>query len=488
MKKQMTGTKSLKKVGCLLMAAAIALTGCGSSAETKPAETKAETASESKAEPEAESKTETAAEQPSGDPVYINADADSLTGTVRFWTAFDGQYGTQAMIDEFKEHYPNVNVEYTVYKNSTEGNVTADMALISGDIDVILSFGTHNTAARWANGQLMDITDRMAADNLDLKKEWGTDAYRYNDRTYCFPSGGLSVFVAVNMDMWNAAGLGELPEEWTWDEYLEACRKMTQRDSSGATTVYGGTDFNQRDYWTYQMRQTKGVDAFYNAEGKADFDSGLAATILNRELSAEEEGIFYKKINLITDGTRSRDLLWNGTVGSCVESIITRFVMDKENCPHDFLLGYAPYPINAAGETNYALGNMPNSFVCVSQNAQDADAAYAFAKFAATSGSKYMFKAGHTSTWTGIDPDEIVDLVFGSAETAAEYVDVDSYIANVLAVGAPAYHEENITAYSEIASLVDEYTDYILSGEMPVEAGLADLNQLANEAIEAAGQ
>jgi len=99
-----------------------------------------------------------------------------------------------------------------------------------------------------------------------------------------------------------------------------------------------------------------------------------------------------------------------------------------------------------------------------------------------------VFKAGHTSTWTGTDPDEIVDLVFGSAETAAEYVDVDSYIANVLAVGAPAYHEENITAYSEIASLVDEYTDYILSGEMPVEAGLADLNQLANEAIEAAGQ
>jgi len=431
-----------------------------------------------------ESVSDSTAAAVTGEPRYINENPEALTGKVRFWTAFDGKFGTQEMIDEFHERYPNVEVEYLIYKNSTEGNVTADMALFSGDIDVILSFGTHNTASRWTNGMLADITDRMVRDNLDLKKEWGTDAYKYEDRVYAFPSGGLSIFVAINMDRWNAAGMGAIPDAWTWDEYLEACRKMTEWDASGKTTVYGGTDFNQRDYWTYSMRQTKGVDAFYTADGRADFDSGLAETILTRQLNAEAEGIFYQKIRLITDGTRSRDFLFDGTVSSCVESIITRFVMDTENYPHDFKIGYAPYPVNQAGETNYASGNMPNSFICINKNTQDMEAAYAFAKFAATYGSKYMYKAGHTSTWSSTDPDEIVDLVFGSKEEADKWVDVNSYIANVLAISAPAYYEENIAAYSEITSLVDEYTDYILAGEMSVETGLEQLNQLADEAID----
>ena len=419
-------------------------------------------------------------------PKYIDDNAAELTGSVRLLTAFKGSLGTDQLIEDFKKYYPNVEVTYDVYVNNADGNMTANTAIQSGNVDVILSFGTHNTAFRWENGMLADITDRLAADGLDLVKEWGTDAYVYNDRVYCFPSGGLSIFVALNMDMWNAAGLGAIPDSWTYEEYLDACRKMTQRAEDGTVTVYGGTDFNQRDYWTYSMRQTKGVDAFYNADGQADFTSGLAAKILNRELAAEAEGIWYPKINLITNSQKSRDMLLNGNAASCVESIITRFVMNTEQYPHDFIMGYAPYPVNEAGEVNYALGNMPNSFYCVTDNAQSPDAAYAFAKFASTYGGKYLYKAGHTTTWTGTNPDEIVDLVFGSREQAAQFVDVDSYIKNVIAVGQPAYHEEYIVGYSAVASLLDEYTDLILSGQVSVEDGLAELNELANEAIEEA--
>lgn len=425
-----------------------------------------------------------ATEAETAEPVYIAENAAEMTGSVRLLTAFKGGLGTDELIAAFNEYYPNIEVTYDIYTNNSEGNMLANTSIQSGNVDVILSFGTHNTAFRWENGMLADLTDRLAADHLDLVKEWGTDAYTYDGRVYCIPSGGLSVFVALNMTAWEEAGLGEIPESWTWDEYLEACRAMTKTDASGAATVYGGCDFNQRDYWTYSMRQTKGVDAFYTADGQADFTSGLAAKILSRELSAEAEGILYPKINLITGGQKSRDLLWSGTVASCVESILTRFVMDKENYPHDFILGYAPYPVNEEGETNYALGNMPNSFYCVTSNCQNEDAAYEFAKFASTYGGKYLYKAGHTTTWTGTDPNEIVALVFGDEKTAAEYVDVDSYVKNVLAIGQPAYHEEFITGYSAIASYVDEYTDYILSGQMSVEDGLKELNDYANQAIQ----
>lgn len=419
-----------------------------------------------------------------GDPIYISERADEFSGKVRFYTAFGSELGTRELIEDFNKYYPNVEVEIVVYPNNTEGNLTCDTALMAGEVDALLSFGTFNSAARWENGLLLELTDRLYNDNLDLVREWGTDAYvdKYG-RVYVIPSGGLSVYVGINMDMWNEAGLGPIPDSWTWDEYIETARKLTKRDGNDNTIVYGGTDFNQLDYWTYSLRQTKGVDALYNAEGLSDFDNPLCAVILNRLLDASDEGIFYDKLKLVTNDLKSRDLLWNGEVATTVESVMTRFVQDKEKYPHDFILGYAPYPINKEGEVNYALGNMPNSFFAVAANSQNPDAAYEFIKFASTYGGKYLYKAGHTTTWTGTDPSEIVDLVFGSEENAAKYVDVDSYIKNVLAVGQPAYHEEYIVAYSQVQSLLDDYTRYILGREMSVEEGLAELKELADEAI-----
>lgn len=127
---------------------------------------------------------------------------------------------------------------------------------------------------------------------------------------------------------------------------------------------------------------------------------------------------------------------------------------------------------------------MPNSFVCISKNAGDPDAAYAFAKFLATQGSKYMYAAGHASTWTGADPSEIVDVVFGSEENASKYIDVDSFTKYVIAIGEPAYAEDNITAFAEIQSMVEEYTRYVINGEMTAEDAMAELQSNAQAAID----
>ena len=469
----------MKKALILLLALSmvLALCACSQSAEPAQAETPAQTETPTQNEEAAPSA------ENNGDPAYINANAADLTGNVRFYTCFAGEVGTDALIAEFNSYYPNVTVEATTYKNSADGNVGLDAAMMAGEVDVVLSFGVANTAKRWSTGLFMDLTDRLAADNLDLVTEWGTDAYKYNDRVYVFPSGGLSCYVAINMDKWNAAGLGELPTEWTYDEYLEACRAMTERDADGNVTVYGGTDFNQIDYWTYSVRQSKGFNAFYNEEGMSDFDNPLWATVLQREVDAENEGIWYSKATFLADSTKSRDKIMAGEIASGIESIITRYITTSDMT---FKIGYAPYPVNVAGETNYMGGAIPNSFVGVTSNAQDSEAAYAFAKFCATYGNKYMFCAGHACTWTGVDPEEILTVVFGSAEEAAKKIDVDSFISCVVAAGEPAYSEDRIVAFADIQSLVEEYTKYVINGEMSVDEAMTNLKTLADEAIASA--
>ena len=407
-----------------------------------------------------------------------------LTGEIKFFTAFAGANGTDAMIAEFNELYPNVKVDYEVYKNSADGNVGLDTAIMAGDqVDVFLSFGVSNTAKRWQNGLLMDLTDRLAADGLDLVENWGTDAYKYNDRVYVFPSGGLSVYVAINLDKWEAAGLGELPTAWTWDEYLAACEKLTERDADGKVTVNGGSDFNQIDYWTYAVRQAKGKNVFYNEEGLSDFDNPLFAAALHHEVDSAASGIWHSKAVYQSDSTRSRNLFLQGEIATTIESILTRYIV--AGAP-TFKIGYAPYPTFEAGQTNYMLGSNPNSFIAVAANTKAPEAAYAFAKFAATYGNKYMYVAGHATTWTGVDPNSVLSVVFGSEEEAAKWVDTESFVRCVVAAGEPAYSEDYIVAYTEMQKLVDEYTMYVLNGEMTVEDALAEMKQLGDEAIEEA--
>ena len=470
----------MKKLLALLLAAAMVLTMFAACNNTTPDPTDAKPtdAKSTEAAPTDAAPTEA---QTSGEPVYIAENASELTGEITFYTAFAGENGTQALIDEFNTYYPNVKVNFEVYKNSGDGNVGLDTAMMAGgQVDVILSFGVSNTSKRWENGLLLDLTDRLAADNLDLVTEWGTDAYTYNDKVYAFPSGGLSVYVAINMDKWDAAGLGELPTEWTWDEYLAACEKMTEKDASGKVTVHGGSDFNQIDYWTYAVRQAKGTNVFYNAEGLSDFDNPLFAEALQREVDAAADGTWYAKATYQSDSTRSRNCFLEGTNATTIESILTRYITGVE---HSFKIGYAPYPTFEDGQTNYVGGSMPNSFVAVAANTANPDAAYAFAKFAATYGNKYMFAAGHATTWTGVDPEGVLDVVFGSKEEAEKWVDTESFTRCVIATGEPAYSEDYIVAYSELQSLVDEYTMYVLNGEMTVEAALAEMKTLGDEAI-----
>ena len=220
---------------------------------------------------------------------------------------------------------------------------------------------------------------------------------------------------------------------------------------------------------------------YYNADGLSDFDNPLFAEALQREVDAAADGTWYAKATYQSDSTRSRNCFLEGTNATTIESILTRYITGVD---HSFKIGYAPYPTFEEGQTNYMAGSNPNSFVAVAANTAYPDAAYAFAKFAATYGNKYMFAAGHATTWTGVDADEIVECVFGSVEEAEKWIDVESFTRCVIANGEPAYSENYIVAYSEIQSIVDEYTMYALNGEMTVEAALAEMKLLADEAIE----
>ena len=412
-------------------------------------------------------------------PKIIEEDPQSITGTVRFWSAFNAAQGMGDMVAAFNEIYPNIEVTINQYSNTSNGNVGVDTALMAGgQIDVLLNYNSTALSRRALAGLFMPLDDLMATDGIDLVEEWGTDVYRFNDTTFSLPMGGERPYVAINMDAWNEAGLGELPIEWTWDEYIEASRQMTTANR------FGGSDYHSIQFTMYPVRQALGQDALYNAEGLSNFDHPLFREALEQKYRAEvEEKIWFPLTRYRSESMQTQMVLLDGSVASGIITNLTRFVRDTETYPIDFKFGFAPYPTMEPGQGNHLAGGSMFSHLAVTRNAADKDAAWAFTKWFATHGSVYLAVAGHAPTWRDTDISNATDLVFGSREAAAELVDVESFERVVFKTDGSNYTETNLTAYTELHTIMNEIYLRCFNGEISIDDALEEMKERGDEAI-----
>lgn len=475
----------MKKLLALLLAVVMVFSLAACTQNTEPDDTKKNTES-TKGNTD-----ETKGEGDSGEldvSWIIDENPESVSGTVQFYIPFKGSQGMDAMIAEFNKTYPNVKIELNTYNNNSDGNASVNTAILAGEVDVLASFGLNNTSKRWEAGMFYDLTDLCEEYGIDLVEQWGTDVYVPDETIYTFPCGGLSYYVAINMDAWEAAGLGELPTEWTWDEFFAAAEKMTEYNDDGSVKVYGGSDYHSINYWTYCNAQVAGKNPYYNEDGTASaFDSALYKKALEREYNAEVvKKICYPKSTYRGDNLQAQQIfLQDQLANMCITPNMIRFVTDRENYGTDWKVGFAPWPVEEKGQTNYMSGVAVYSHagMCIEEDDEDFDACWAWLRWYSTYGVKYLAAAGHQPNWKGTESGSALTLLFGSEEEAAKYIDVESFKRVVGVTENPGFVETCMTAYSDINSIIQEYTMYVLNDQMTVEEALATAAEKANQKI-----
>lgn len=476
MKKMLALVLSLALLACMFA-------GCGSSNTTPSTAGSAEQPSNSDTPVETAAPGAAGNDEPADIYSWIVNDDTSISGTVRFAIPFKGTQGMDDMIAEFNAIYPNITVELNTYSNNADGNVALNTAIIGGEYDVVASFEIHNVMNRIENGMYLDLTDLVKQDNVSLMDNWGTEAYNQNGKTYVLPCGGFSYFVAINKDAWDAAGLGEIPDEWTWDEYIDACRKMTEYNADGTVAVPGGSNYSVIADLTNIVYQVNGCNRFYNADGTCSFENDYLKETIQKFIDAEKEGIMYSLESYRTDNYKEWFAYAEGKINSGISANVNRFLRDTETYPQDHVTAFAPYPVVEKGQTNYMSGVNYFSFAGIARGCQDMDAAWAFVKFYSTYGSKYLTIAGHQSTWVGTNPDDLVSLIYGSEEAAAKIIDVASFKKWVGNPANPSSYDDMSVAYSKLNSIFSEYVMYAYTGDMTLDEAMAEAAELGNQAI-----
>lgn len=482
----------MKKLIALLLTVCMLMTMLAACDNSEPtgaptaAPTEAPTASPTEAPTEAP-------DDGSVDTSWILEEDTSMSGEVNFWIPFKGNQGMDAMIAEFNEIYPNIKINLNTYKNNSDGNVGVNTAIMAGEVDVLASFGLENTHRRWENGLFVDITDKVNEEGIDLMEQWGYDIYKYEDRIFSFPCGGMTYYIAINMTAWEEAGLLEkyngLPKEWTWDEYIEASRAMTKVGEDGLVEVYGGSDFQSNFYFLFTNCQLTGGDMYYNPDGTAVYDNPRVIAALERELKAElVDKIWYPKTTYQADNIQAHVAYCNGDNASTVTCHIIRFLHDTETFPEvDWVTGFAPYPVEEIGETNYMSGVAPYSHAGIATNCQDEDAAWAWLKWYSTYGVKYLLAAGHQPKWKGTEPGSAIEVIYGSEEEAKKWIDIESFNHVIGRTDLPAFAETNLTAYTDVSAALGDVALEMFAGLIAPEEAMKQAAEAANEAIQNAG-
>lgn len=141
------------------------------------------------------------------------------------------------LVDIFNELNPDIRVVYEPATAAWQERVSVQM-LAGTAPDVIAGFD-HWFRAWLEQGQALPLDDYLPAGYLDDFVPSHVQLYNIDGKQLALPyyTGVSALF--YNQDMFDRAGVVYPNESWTWDDYLDAARKLTVRDGSGVVTTYG---------------------------------------------------------------------------------------------------------------------------------------------------------------------------------------------------------------------------------------------------------
>jgi multiple sugar transport system substrate-binding protein len=168
------------------------------------------------------------------------AAAGPVTLTWALWGSPEEVASHQRVADAFMKEHPEIKVE--IWNQPWDDYFTKIQALwASGDTKVI-----PDVAFLWptpqyaAEGVLENLDAYIEKSNYNLDDYWPglLESAKYKGSVYGFPRDIESNVIYYNKDMFDKAGVAYPSNDWTWDDFMAAAEKLTQKEASGNTTVY----------------------------------------------------------------------------------------------------------------------------------------------------------------------------------------------------------------------------------------------------------
>jgi multiple sugar transport system substrate-binding protein len=182
---------------------------------------------------------------PAATPAATGGEAESAAPAqdvvelrLTFWGDLADMPTWNAGLDQFHEENPGIHVrwENTPWTEYWTKLQTEAAAGTIPDVVGMVSMYAPQYIRQGVLKPLNTFIDREPDVNVDDFWRVIMPAYRWQDETYAFPYDLSTMCLMYNKNLFDEAGVAYPTESWTWDQFLDACQKLT-KDASGSGRV-----------------------------------------------------------------------------------------------------------------------------------------------------------------------------------------------------------------------------------------------------------
>jgi multiple sugar transport system substrate-binding protein len=236
----------------------------------------------------------------SGSPQGATTLDEEAPVTLTVWTGQADQAQTilEGLAKDFEDENPNVTIDISSGAPSTEIILQKLSASFAGGNypDVSYAFGSWASQLE-ASNRTLDITEKVA--EPDVGWDEFSEAARQTvqptgDKTIGFPAVVDNLSLIYNKTVFDSAGVAYPTEDWTWDDFREAAKKLTD----SATSTYGyaysvsGSEETTWQFWPHLWQNGGSILSSDRTSAEFDSQAGIDALEFLRGMAVDDESVY----------------------------------------------------------------------------------------------------------------------------------------------------------------------------------------------------
>lgn len=161
--------------------------------------------------------------------------------TLGCWEGPEGLASLERLLDRYREQNPNVSIEIQQVPG-LQYYQRLKIQLAAGVAPDIMQLAYNELPSFAERGALQPLDDLIRRDGFPISGMFDEiiPALKYEGRFYGLPRGWTTFVLYYNKDMFREAGVPFPHDGWTWDDFLDACRKITKdTDGDGRIDRFG---------------------------------------------------------------------------------------------------------------------------------------------------------------------------------------------------------------------------------------------------------
>lgn len=409
------------------------------------------------------------------------ADADEVDGTtITFWHSMGGVNGEalDTLVEKFNEENEygiTVDAQYQgEYDDSLNKLKSAQIGNMGADLVQVYEIGTRFMIE---SGWIVPMQQMVDADNYDVSQIEPNLAayYTVDDQLYSMPFNSSTPIMYYNKDMFDAAGITEIPGSLeAIDEIGAQLQSQGGADEVMSLGIYG---------WFFEQFISKqGLDYADNGNGREDsatavaFDeNGAAANILNAWKKLNDDGyapIVGKGGDAgLADFSAGKSAITLGSTAS-----LKQILQDVDG---KFEVGTAYFPkVSSDDEGGVSIGGA-SLWALNNDDPKKLRATWEFVKFLISPESQAYWNAetGYFPVTTAVQDEQVFQ------DNIAQYPQFQAAI-DQLHDSAPEYCGALLSVFPEARATVESEIESMLNGNEDVDTAVTNMADSINKSIE----